>query len=188
MSVLIPTPPEISRILPLLAETPRRIATTTSGLEASRLSQAPEPHGWSALQVLTHLRACAELWGFSIFAMLAEKDPVLTLPDGRRWAKAAATPGRILRPRSRHSPCRRSELLEVLGGLDLDGWGGGAQIDGRRHTIYSQAQQDGEARGRALRTERGVVRIVASKARLHQAAQAMPSPNYQVMIRYGDCA
>ena len=109
--------------MPLLAETLRRIAAATSRLEASRLSQAPEPRGWSAQQVLTHLRTCAELWGFSIFAMLAEKDPVLALPDERRWAKAAGYTRQEFAASLQAFTLQRSELLEMLGGLDLDGWG-----------------------------------------------------------------
>jgi hypothetical protein len=141
MSVLIPTPAEIARILPLLAETPRHITAVTSELEASRLSDASEPRGWTALQVLAHLRACADLWGFSIFAMLAEKDPALMLPDERRWANAAGYTRLDFATSLQAFTLQRDELLEVLGGLDLDGWRRGAVIDGRRHTIFSQARR-----------------------------------------------
>ena len=91
--------------------------------------------------MLAHLRACAELWGFSIFAMLAEKDPVLALPDERRWAKAAGYTRLDFATSLQVFSQQRGELLEVLGELDLDGWGRGAQIDGRRHTIFSQARR-----------------------------------------------
>jgi len=65
----------IEQILTLLPETPARIAALTAGLAPARLHTTPNHDGWSANDVLAHLRACADVWGNCILAMIAEDTP-----------------------------------------------------------------------------------------------------------------
>jgi hypothetical protein len=52
---------ESQKILDLLADTPNRITKASAGLDASILRLKPEPSAWSAVDVLAHLRACADV-------------------------------------------------------------------------------------------------------------------------------
>ncbi len=67
----------IEQILTLLTETPRRIAALTAGLAPAQLHATPNHGEWSANDVLAHLRACADVWGKCIAAILAQDTPTL---------------------------------------------------------------------------------------------------------------
>lgn len=70
-------PLTIEQVLTLLAGTPPRLAALTEDLAPARLHSAPNDDGWSANDVLAHLRACADVWGNCIVAMIAEDTPTL---------------------------------------------------------------------------------------------------------------
>lgn len=67
----------IEQVLTMLAATPPRIAALTVGLAPARLHTSPGPDEWSANEVLAHLRACADVWGSCILAMIAQDRPTL---------------------------------------------------------------------------------------------------------------
>ena len=54
---------DIEEIYALLAETPRRMAALTAGIDSALLQTRPEPDAWSLNEVLAHFRACADVWG-----------------------------------------------------------------------------------------------------------------------------
>ena len=60
----------ISLHLQTLRDTPQRIAACTQGVTELRLTTPPAPDAWSARDILAHLRGCAEVWSYSIYAML----------------------------------------------------------------------------------------------------------------------
>jgi hypothetical protein len=135
------TVPEIKKHLLLLEDTPRRIATLTTGLEEIRLSWAPDGTTWSAVEILAHLRACAELWSFSIYAMLSADSPVLPDLDERRWAKVARYASQEFHRSFEIFAIQRAELLGMLKELPFDPWARSGTIAGRSHTVYSQARR-----------------------------------------------
>ena len=77
----------IEQVLTLLAETPPRIAALTAGLAPAQLYTPPNHDGWSVNDVLAHLRACADVWGNCIVAMIAEDTPTLRAVNPRTWIK-----------------------------------------------------------------------------------------------------
>jgi hypothetical protein len=77
----------IEQILTILAETPPRIATLTAGLASAQLHAASSHGEWSANDVLAHLRACGDVWGNNIMAMLAQDRPMLRGVNPRAWSK-----------------------------------------------------------------------------------------------------
>src|SRR5215210_5613381 len=77
----------IEQILALLAETPRRMAVLTSGFEQAQLHAAPDHDTWSVHAILAHLRSCADVWGKSILAMIAEDNPTLRYISPRTWMR-----------------------------------------------------------------------------------------------------
>src|SRR5574339_442639 len=80
-------PAEAEKYLQILSETPHRITKIVAGVEEARLQSRADVKFWSANDILAHLRACADLWTHSIYAMLAEKEPVFSDINERKWAK-----------------------------------------------------------------------------------------------------
>lgn len=76
------------RILSLLAEMPARISAQTAGLERRQLETAPEEGEWSLIEMLAHLRACADVWGGCVTAILTQDRPTLRAVSPRTWIKS----------------------------------------------------------------------------------------------------
>lgn len=124
-----------------LAETPRRIAACTQGLSDDLLARPPVPKAWSVQEILAHLRACADLWTFSIYAMLVADQPELADIHPRQWSKglAKAEPG--FQEAFQRFVLEREQLIRVLVGLAPEAWERSAQIGKRRHTVFSQVRR-----------------------------------------------
>jgi hypothetical protein len=135
------TPAEIEKYLALLDEFPRTVAARTVGLSEAQLRWSPDKKDWSIVEVLAHLRACAEIWSFTMYAMLTENKPVFPLLDECRWAKAARYATFEFQPAFQSFCLQRQELLVVLKTLDLENWARSANIEGRNHTVFSQARR-----------------------------------------------
>jgi hypothetical protein len=71
--------PHLTReeILALLREAPGRIAGAASRVPAADLRTAPAPGVWCIVDILAHLRACADVWGDPISVILAEDRPTI---------------------------------------------------------------------------------------------------------------
>ncbi len=134
------TPSEIQKALTGLEDTPRRLARTLS-LPPAKLSFRPDKKSWSASDVLAHLRACADLWTHSIYAMLAESNPTLPDINERKWAKVARYAELPFAESFEAFRLQRISLLRVLRGLPLESWERGAMILGRRHTVFTQSRR-----------------------------------------------
>src|SRR5689334_15788386 len=130
------TPAQIEKILALLAETPRRIAACTDGLSGPPLQPAPDAKAWSAADILAHLRACADLWTYSIYAILAEENPTLPDIDERKWAKVTGYASRPFADSFQVFCLQRETLLGVLRSLPPQGWERPARIFERSHTVF----------------------------------------------------
>lgn len=135
------TPAEIEKYLVMLEALPETITAKTEGLSETHLRWSHGKKDWSIVDVLAHLRSCAEIWSFSMYAMLTENNPTLPLLDERRWAKAA----RYATFEFEHSfqlfCAQRRELLAVLKALEFESWARSANIESRNHTVFSQARR-----------------------------------------------
>ncbi|MGI8476695.1 MAG: DinB family protein [Thermomicrobiales bacterium] len=120
----------IEQVLTLLAETPTRIAALAADLAPAQLRATPDDDGWSANDVLAHLRACADVWGGCIATMLAEDAPTLRAVDPRTWIKKTDYPGLEFRPSLRSFATQRADLLAVLEPLLREGWSRAATVTG----------------------------------------------------------
>ena len=81
------TPLAPEQLLPRLAAAPGRIAALTEGLTPAELRAAPPGGGWSARDVLAHLRACSDVWGGCIARLLAEDRPAFRAVNPTSWVK-----------------------------------------------------------------------------------------------------
>jgi hypothetical protein len=68
-----------------LTATPALIRDLTTGATESVLHSRPTKDDWSANEVLAHLRACADVWGGCIEALLAEETPTIRAVNPRAW-------------------------------------------------------------------------------------------------------
>lgn len=80
-------PLTMEQILSMLAAGPPHIAALTAGLASAQLHTSPNPGEWSANDVLAHLRACADMWGSCIVAIITQDRPTLRAVNPRMWIK-----------------------------------------------------------------------------------------------------
>jgi len=118
------------QVLTLLAETPARIAALTADLAPAQLHTPPNHDEWSANDVLAHLRACADVWGNCIVAMIAEDTPTLRAVNPLTWIKKTDYLEREFRPSLHSFATQRADLLAVLSPLPHEGWSRAATVTG----------------------------------------------------------
>lgn len=120
----------VEQVLALLTATPDRIAAITAPLTADRLHEPPSPGEWSANEVLAHLRACADVWGECIVAMLDADRPTIRAVNPRTWIERTDYGEQRFRPSLRAFAAQRADLLAVLDPLEPAGWERGAAVTG----------------------------------------------------------
>jgi hypothetical protein len=125
----------IEQSLTLLAETPRRIADVTAGVTPEQLRTARDD-GWSANDVLAHLRACADVRGGCVMTIVAEDNPTLVAVDPRRWIEQTDYLDLEFAPSFRSFDEQRAELLAVLEALPREGWSRTANV-----RVWGQVQE-----------------------------------------------
>lgn len=135
----------VEQALTLLEATPPRLATLTDGLTPAQLLTAPAPDEWSANDVLAHLRACADMWGRYIVAMLAEDRPTLRAVNPHTWIEQTNYRALDFQPSLRAFATQRAELLAVLKPLPAAGWSRSATVTGAGRpltlTVLAYAQR-----------------------------------------------
>ncbi len=118
------------RLLTLLAATPPRLAALTVDLTPAHLRTSPASDEWSANDVLAHLRACADMWGACITAMVAEDSPTLRAINPRTWINQTDYLELDFQPSLRAFTAQRAELLAILEPLPPEGWSRAATVTG----------------------------------------------------------
>ena len=135
------TPAEIENYLRVLSETPERIMQLTKDLDEARLQFKADYKAWSANDILAHLRSCADLWSHSIYAMLAENQPVFSDVDERKWAKVTRYAELPFAQSFQAYSMQRENLLRVLKALQFESWERSAVIFERKHTVFMQVRR-----------------------------------------------
>ncbi len=134
----------VEQVLGMLAETPRRIESATAGLTSDQLRATPDDSGWSANEVLAHLRACADVWGNCIEAMIAHDTPTLRAVNPRTWIKKTNYAELEFPPSSHAFATQRCDLLALLEPLAPEGWARTAIVTGAgtplERTVHTYAQ------------------------------------------------
>lgn len=120
----------VGQVLTLLTETPQHLAALTDGLTPDQLHTPPSRDEWSANDVLAHLRACADVWGNCIVAMIEEERPTLRAVNPLTWIKKTDYPELEFRSSLRSFTTQRAELLAVLEALPREGWSRAATVTG----------------------------------------------------------
>lgn len=134
----------IEQVLALLATTPPRLTALTAGLSPAQLRTAPNSGEWSANDVLAHLRACADVWGDCIAAIIAQDRPTLRAINPRTWIERTDYLDLAFQPSLGAFAAQRAELLAVLEPLPPEGWSRAATVTGAgkplQRTVLSYAR------------------------------------------------
>jgi len=140
-----PDPDETKIALDLLAATPQKLDAMSKGLVRTRLHFRSDEEPWSANDILAHLRACADVWGKSILAMLAQDHPTLRYVSPRTGIKKTNYLEQEFGVSLVAFTKQRVELLEALNSLGPEDWSRGATFtattNGREQTVLSYAQR-----------------------------------------------
>lgn len=123
-----PMPPE--QIVTMLKQAPARIAEDTAGLAPARLRTVPNFGEWSAVDVLAHLRSCADVWGKCIQTILTEDGPTIRAMDPRTWAEQTDYRTLAFAPSLQAYTRQRARLVKTLQGLSPKDWARSATVTG----------------------------------------------------------
>ena len=138
---MIAAPAEIEIYLNLLTELPQRIAKSTKGIDDARLQFKADKKAWAVNDILAHLRSCADVWGDSAVAMLAEDHPKVPYRHPRQWIKKTNYLELSFQESFQAFQAQRKEFLKVLKGLSFADWSRAANIKGREHTVFTQVRR-----------------------------------------------
>jgi len=117
-----PLSEDISRILELLTQGPFRIEKATSGFQSARLCLRSEAEPWSVSDILAHLRACSDVWGNSIIAMITQDNPTRRYVSPRSWMRKPKYQDQEFAAALESFTQERQKLVETLADLDETGW------------------------------------------------------------------
>jgi hypothetical protein len=112
----------VRQILAELREAPGRIAAATSGLSPARLAEATDSGGWTANDVLAHLRAAGDTWGEAMRRLVEEERPAFRSVNPRGWIRKTNYRELEFAPSFRAYKAQREGLLALLEALPAEGW------------------------------------------------------------------
>lgn len=123
-------PLTIHQILTQLKEQPEAIEALTMGLPRARLHYPPSGGEWSANDVLSHLRSCADMWGKYIAMIVAEDRPAIRTMNPTTWIKSTDYAELEFAASFRAFTKQRVELLAFLRSLPFAAWSRSATVTG----------------------------------------------------------
>jgi hypothetical protein len=123
-----PDPPSIDEILRQLEQTPTGIASIIAGVSPAQLVAAPQPGEWSALEILAHVRSCADVRGAAAMRLLAEDHPRFRDVSPRIHQRSTDYERIDFASSLQAFAAQRTALLEVLRGLEPARWARSATV------------------------------------------------------------
>jgi hypothetical protein len=140
---------EPAEILTILSMSIDRIESAIEGLGDADLACRTDETEWSPVEILAHLRACADVWGdVRIEQMLSGDEPIIAAVNPRTWIRETDYSERPFSESLAAFRVQRLHLLEKLEHLSASEWDLGATMTGggkpRRTMIRTEA--DGLAR------------------------------------------
>lgn len=120
----------IEQILSILRDTPDRLRNQTGDLTEAKFFAAPEPGEWSVVEILAHLRSCADVWGRAIEAIALTDHPTIRAVSPTTWIKSTDYRELAFASSLRAFGKQRDQLLALLGDLPDQGWSRAAKVTG----------------------------------------------------------
>ena len=130
----------IEKILTLLKKNPLTIAELTTELTPKQLRVVPAEGEWSAVEVLAHLRSCADVWGGCMATIIAEDRPTIRAINPRTWVKSSNYPDLEFHPSFQAFTTQRTELLALLESLAAEDWLRKARVTGAGKSLERTVQ------------------------------------------------
>jgi hypothetical protein len=117
-------------VLTVLRTNADRIAAATAGVDAATLRRAPAAGEWSATEILAHVRACADVWGGCIAAILTDDRPTIRAVGPRSYVHGTEYPDLAFGPSFLAFAAQRAALLATLDPLPPEAWSRTAVVTG----------------------------------------------------------
>ncbi len=131
------------QVLALLEENLRRLKALTADVPQAQLQQASDGE-WTLVDIIGHMRACADQWGGAIETMLAEERPTLRAINPRTWIKHTNYRELEFGASFRAFTKQRLRLLDKLALLPPKEWSRSAKVTGAgavlTRTVHLYAQ------------------------------------------------
>jgi len=133
---------DIRLIIKLLKQGPLRIEKAIRNIQTERLYVRTEPEPWSVGDILVHLRACSDVWGETIMAMLTKDNPTQPYKSPRAFMKKPKYQDPEFVTALASYTQERQKLVKVLTMLDDAGWARSGTYTGttarhRNQTVWS---------------------------------------------------
>lgn len=119
---MTPISADINQILELLNQGPLRLEKAIRGVPPTRLTLRTEKEPWSVNDILAHLRACADVWGASIMAMILEDNPTRRYVSPRSLMRKPKYTEAAFEAALESFSHERQKIVETLTDLDEAGW------------------------------------------------------------------
>ena len=133
---------DVSQILELLKQGPLRIGKAIRSVSTERLYLRTDEEPWSVSDILVHLRACSDVWGETIMAMLTKDNPIQRYKSPRAFMKKPKYQEQAFDTALASYTQERQKLVKVLTNLDSVGWARPGTYTGttprhRNQTVWS---------------------------------------------------
>ncbi|MFN8440290.1 MAG: DinB family protein [Caldilineaceae bacterium] len=125
-----PSSEEISRIMALLTQAPIRLEAVTRSQPTTRLTLQTDAEPWSVSDILAHLRACSDVWGATIIAMITKDNPIIRYVSPRSSMSKPKYQKQEFVVALESFSQERHQLVETLAKLDEAGWMRCATLNG----------------------------------------------------------
>lgn len=155
-----PSPP--TELREALAAFPSRLGGLAAGTSPEALAAPPAPGEWSVVEVLAHLRSCADVWGDAMAAILAEDHPTIRAVSPRSHAAAARYATLRFSASLAGFSRQREHLVARLASLREDEWDRAATVVGAGAPLTRTVRDYAD---RLARHERGHLRQVQATLR-----------------------
>ena len=147
-------------VLDGLARTPVKLATLLDSVAAEQLVKRPSGDGWTALQVVGHMRDAAIVYSARFRWMVFDDNPVLPNYDENNWVAAARDEPGDVPAILGEIGASRADLIRVLARLDEAAW----SREGR-HEVFGTVRLEPYVRHQLAHEEGHLRQLEAALAR-----------------------
>jgi hypothetical protein len=156
---LYPLDRDLSRdeLVDALAAMPARLQDVLRGLPAEALMRAPGGGGWSAIEVVRHVRDVVQVYGMRFKWMILQDDPFLPNYDEDRWVAASPDGPAQLDAVLDELAAYRAETVRLLRALPAEGWARRG-----RHEVLGAVELDPYVRHQLAHEEQHLAQLTAA--------------------------
>jgi hypothetical protein len=159
--------PEFEETIRMLEQTTGYIESLVATADPIILNTKPGPDTWSLKEILSDLRACADVWGNSIERMLKENNPTLRYVSPRSLVKKPKYALPSFDESFKEFKAQRAKLLYILKSLTHEAWQRQATFTSttrdKHQSVYSYAKPIADHEHHHYLQLSGTIQMVARK-------------------------